>query len=65
MVKVSVQVRKGASRFTVAVRAESFQRAMTLVRGRYPTSEYRVNVPHLALNPNSVKSAQRPVAIAA
>lgn len=36
MVKVSVEVRKGASRFAVAVSAGSAQRAVSLVQGRYP-----------------------------
>ena len=45
MVKVSMEVRKGASRFAVAVRAESLQRAVSLVRGRHPGGECRVLFP--------------------
>ena len=45
MVKVSVEVRKGASRFAVAVSAGSVQRAVSLVRGRYPGGECRVLFP--------------------
>lgn len=36
MVKVSVEVRKGSSRFAVAVSAGSPERAASIVRGRYP-----------------------------
>ncbi len=36
MVKVSIEVRSGASRFEVAVSAESIRRALTIVRGRHP-----------------------------
>lgn len=35
MVKVSIRVQKGAARFDVAVQAESLERAIDLVRGRY------------------------------
>ena len=45
MVKVSMEVRKGTSRFAVAVRAESLQRAVSLVRGRYPGGDCRVLFP--------------------
>ena len=45
MVKVSMEVRKGASRFAVAVSAESLQRAVSLVRDRYPGGECRVLFP--------------------
>lgn len=38
MVKVSMEVRKGASRFAVAVSAESLQRAVSLVRGGIPAA---------------------------
>jgi hypothetical protein len=36
MVKISVEVRSGTARFRVAVRAESAERALRLVAGRYP-----------------------------
>ena len=45
MVKVSVEVRKGASRFAVAVSAGSAQRAVSLVQGRYPGGDCRVLFP--------------------
>ena len=45
MVRVSVEVRKGAYRFAVAVSAGSVQRAVSLVRGRYPDGRCRVLVP--------------------
>jgi hypothetical protein len=38
-------VRKGASRFAVAISAESMRRAVSLVRGRYPGGECRVLFP--------------------
>jgi SSS family solute:Na+ symporter len=38
MVRVSIEVRNGAARFCVAVRAESIRRAVRLVRGRYPAA---------------------------
>ena len=45
MVKVSIEVRSGAARFDVAVQAESIQRAMSLVRGRYPKGSVKVRFP--------------------
>ena len=45
MVKVSVEVRSGTARFRVAVRAESTQRALRLVAGRYPNGAWRVTLP--------------------
>jgi hypothetical protein len=45
MVKVSIEVRSGAARFDVAVQAESIQRAMSLVRGRFPKGNIRVRFP--------------------
>jgi hypothetical protein len=45
MVKVSVEVRSGAAHFEVGVQAESIQRAMSLVRQRYPKANVRVNFP--------------------
>jgi hypothetical protein len=45
MVKVSVEVRSGATRFRVGVRAESIRRALGVVAARYPTSEVRVTFP--------------------
>ena len=62
MVKVSMEVRKGASRFAVAVTTESFQRAVSLVRGRYPSSECRVL---FHADPARAGMVQRPTALAA
>jgi hypothetical protein len=45
MVKVSVEVNSGAARFCVAVRAQSIRRASSLLAGRYPKGEVRVNSP--------------------
>ena len=45
MVKVSVEVRSGAARFDVGVQAESIQRAMSLVRERYPKANVWPQVP--------------------
>ena len=45
MVKVCVEVRSGAARFSVAVRAESIRRALSLVRERYPKGEAEVKFP--------------------
>ena len=45
MVKISIEVRSGAARFDVAVQAESIQRAMSLVRGRFPKGNIRVRFP--------------------
>jgi hypothetical protein len=41
MVKVSIQVRKGAARFDVAFRARNPARAVSLVEGWYPGGDYR------------------------
>jgi hypothetical protein len=45
MVKVSIEVRSGDARFDVGVQAESIQRAMSLVRERYPRGSVRVKFP--------------------
>ena len=39
MVKVSIEVRNRTAHFEVAVRAESIQRALSLVEKRYPDSD--------------------------
>jgi hypothetical protein len=43
--KVAIEVRKGAARFDVVVRARSMTRALSLVEGWYPGGEYRVRIP--------------------
>ena len=45
MIKVSIEVRSGTARFDVAVQAESIQRALSLVAGRYSGSTCRVKFP--------------------
>ena len=42
MVKVTVEVRSGAARFGVTVRAQSVRRALSLMQGRYPDRDVRV-----------------------
>jgi hypothetical protein len=45
VVKVSIEVRNGAARFSVAVRAESIRRAVSIVGDRYPGGDIRVKFP--------------------
>jgi hypothetical protein len=45
MVKVSVEVHSGSARFRVRVRAESIQRALSLVGASYPGRSCRVTFP--------------------
>ena len=45
MVKVSLEVRNGATHFNVAVRDKSIKRAMSVVRGRYPRCDVRGKFP--------------------
>jgi len=45
MVKLSVEVRSGAARFDVGVQADSVQRAMSLVKVRYPEANVRLKFP--------------------
>lgn len=45
MVKVSVEVHNGASRFDGAVRAESVWQAVSLAGRRYPGGDVRVRFP--------------------
>ena len=45
VVKVSIEVSSGAARFHVAVRAESIQRAASIVATRYPGGNCRVKLP--------------------
>jgi hypothetical protein len=45
MVKVSIEVRSGAARFDVGVRAESIQRAVSLVEERYSRCSVKVKFP--------------------
>ncbi len=45
VVEVSIEVSSGAARFHVAVRAESIQRAASIVAARYPGGDCRVKYP--------------------
>jgi hypothetical protein len=45
MVKVSIEVRNGAVHFNVAVKAQSIERAVSVVRGSYPGCVVRVKFP--------------------
>ena len=45
MVKDSIEVHDGAARFDVAVRAQSIERAVSVVRGSYPHCDVRVKFP--------------------
>ena len=45
MVKVSIEVRNGAAHFNVAVKAQSIERAVSVVRGSYPGCAFRVKFP--------------------
>jgi hypothetical protein len=45
MVKVSVEVRSGTTRFRVGVQAQSVRRALGLVGRRYPLGEVRMEFP--------------------
>ena len=45
MVGVSIEVRDGAAHFVVAVRAESIQQAVSIVKGRYSGGDCRVKFP--------------------
>lgn len=45
MVKVSLEVRSGAARFRVGVRAENIRKALSGVEGRYPKSEVKLVLP--------------------
>jgi hypothetical protein len=45
MVKVSIEVRSGAARFRVGVRAESIERAVSLMEKRFPSRNVKVCFP--------------------
>jgi hypothetical protein len=45
MVKVSIEVHDGTAQFTVAVKAQSIQQALSTVAARYPSSVARVKFP--------------------
>ena len=45
MVKVSIEVRSGAASFRVGVRAESIERAVSLMERRFPARNVKVTFP--------------------
>jgi hypothetical protein len=45
VVKVSIEVRNGAARFSVAVRAESIKRVLSIAGERYPGDDVRIDLP--------------------
>lgn len=45
MVKVSIEIRNGAARFAVAVRAESIRQAVNIAVRLYPGGDVRVKFP--------------------
>ncbi len=45
MARISVEVKSGATRFRVAVQAESIRRALEIVEGLNPDNEFRVAFP--------------------
>jgi hypothetical protein len=45
MVKVSIEVQNGAAHFEVAVRAQSIERAVCVVRGSYPSCAVSAKFP--------------------
>ncbi len=45
MVKVSIEVHNGSTQFNVAIRAQSIERAVSVVRGSYPGCAVRVKFP--------------------
>jgi hypothetical protein len=45
MIKVSVEVREGATPFRVAVQAQSISQAVSIIEGRHPGRDVRVVFP--------------------
>ena len=45
MVRVSIRIREGASRFDVSVQAQSIRRAVGIAADRYPNADVRVSFP--------------------
>ena len=65
MVKVSVEVRSGTARYRVAVQAESPERALSLVAGRYPTRACRAKSPIEARELFGTRAGTQPEMLAA
>ena len=45
MVRVSIRIREGASRFDVSVQAQSIPRALGIAAARYPGADVQVSFP--------------------
>ena len=45
MIRVSIRIREGASRFDVLVQAQSIGRAMGIAAAQYPGADVRVSFP--------------------
>ena len=45
MIRISVNVSSGTSRFSVAIQAESIERALEIVAGQNPGKKYEVAFP--------------------
>jgi hypothetical protein len=45
MVRVSILIREGASRFDVSVQAQNIRRAVAIAAARYPGADVRVSFP--------------------
>ena len=45
MVRITIEASNGAARYRVAVQAESIQRALEIVEGLNPGSDFRVTFP--------------------
>ena len=45
MVRVSIRIQEGASRFDVSVQAQSIRQATGIVADRYPNADVRVSFP--------------------
>jgi len=45
VVKLSIEVRDGTARFTVAVLAQSIQQAQDIIQARYPASVVKAKFP--------------------
>ena len=45
MVRVSIRIREGASRFDVSIQAQSIRRAVKIAADRHPNADVRVSFP--------------------
>jgi hypothetical protein len=65
MVKMSIEARSGTARFRVAVQAESVERTLRLVAGRYPARTCRVRSPIEARELFAAQAGMQPAKLAA